>query len=214
MNEVLVSLPSIVIGARDVTGHDLVQVKVTIDNVVAAERLEGKAIDVDPGVHAVRYEAPGFPAIEDQIVVREGEKNRPITVTFGGGGGGKQPDPKDRDRSSPAPEIASGGAPVGAYVVGGLGLVALGVAGYLGLHSNGRAKDLRDGCGQTRTCTQSDVDAVDSERTAAWVVGGAGVAAIAVAVILLVTHSSGSKTSGRNPIPVASGSTSGFAVRF
>ena len=225
MNEVLSALPSVVIGARDAKGHDIVQVKVSIDGVATTDHLEGKAIDVDPGVHTFRYEAAGFAAVDEQVVVREGEKNRAITITFGGSiekdpKPGPDPRPVDRDRdrdrdraSQPIQQPSS--APVAAYVLGGAGLIAAGVGAYLLLHSNGRADDLKNGCGATKSCTQDQVSSVESERTTGAVVGGIGVAAIGVAIVLLVTHSSGPKSSGAPTItPTMGASGGGFTLRF
>jgi hypothetical protein len=213
MNEVLSSFPSVVVGARDSKGRDLIQVRVSVDGVVVTEKLEGKAFNVDPGVHTFKFEATGLRPIEQQVVVLEGEKNRPITVSFGGDGA-KPPATETHDEPRTRADTTSS-PPVLAYVIGGLGLVAVGVGAYFGLHSNSRAIELRDTCGKNQSCAQSDVDSISSERTAGWVTAGVGVAAIGVAIVLLVTHGSSSKTSGATTVvPVASPRGAGLALAF
>src|SRR5262249_27389170 len=44
VGEVLEQLPSVVIGARDGEGHDVVAARVSIDGVVVAERLDGRPV--------------------------------------------------------------------------------------------------------------------------------------------------------------------------
>ncbi|MCH8150276.1 MAG: GyrI-like domain-containing protein, partial [Planctomycetes bacterium] len=51
-----------------------------LDRLLAT--VAGRAIDVDPGAHTFRFEAAGEPPIEQQLLVRVGEQNRPISVNF------------------------------------------------------------------------------------------------------------------------------------
>ena len=82
-SEVMAALPSVVIGARDWQGHDVLAVKVVVDGTLLTDTLDGKPLPVDPGVHKFHYEATATgAAVEDQVLVREGEKNRALTVTF------------------------------------------------------------------------------------------------------------------------------------
>jgi hypothetical protein len=76
-------IPSIVLAARDARGADLVDVRVLLDGALIAPKLDGAPIAVDPGVHVFRFEAPAQPSVEERVLVREGEKDRPIRVTIG-----------------------------------------------------------------------------------------------------------------------------------
>jgi hypothetical protein len=58
LSELDVSLPSIVFSARDAVGNDLVEVRVLIDGSPLVETLDGRAVPVDLGVHALRSNAP------------------------------------------------------------------------------------------------------------------------------------------------------------
>ncbi|MDB5220620.1 MAG: hypothetical protein JWO86_8547 [Myxococcaceae bacterium] len=215
MSEVLASLPSVVPGAKDRKGRDVVQARLTIDGKVATETLDGKPIVVDPGVHSFVFEAKGpgaGPAVKEQVVVKPGEKNRIVIVTVATGddvvaaasaGNGT----REEAKSSP---------PIAAYVLGGLGVVALGAAGVMGLLANSDAHDLRSTCAPN--CKQSDVDAIQTRYTIGGVTAGVGGALLITGVVLFIVHGKGTRT-GSNATPlsfqpelVASGSSA--LVRF
>jgi hypothetical protein len=231
MSEVLASLPSVVVGARDAQGHDVVKVKVSIDGTVAEERLEGKPIPLDPGVHTFRYETAGAPAVEEQVVVREGEKNRPLNVTFAGPPGATTAGPS----SAPAGPSSNGGSAgsetisvrhvspsntVVGLVVGGLGIVALGGALYFELSANSDAATLNDTC--RPNCTASDVDSVRTKYVYAGVGLGVGLVAVGVATYFLLARPIGTTTieTRRSAAvrvdaqPTARGGTLGLAGEF
>jgi hypothetical protein len=75
--------PSLSFVARDAGGTDLPNTTVYVDDILLATRLDdGKAYDVDPGRHTVKFSHDG----KDQVVtvvVGAGEKGRTISVTFG-----------------------------------------------------------------------------------------------------------------------------------
>lgn len=181
MRELLSSLPSIVPGARDKKGRDLVDVRVIVDGKVVTDTLDGKPIALDPGVHRFRFETKHAPPIDEQVVVRQGEKNRILTVTFA------TPDDKSTVTGPPPPKEDSGkGAPIAAYIFGGAGLVVGTVALVIDLGANSDARTLRDTCAPN--CQQKDVDDVDSRYTLAGVTAGIGGALFLTGVVLLVVH--------------------------
>jgi hypothetical protein len=81
-DEVLATMPTIVPGARDPSGRDLVHVKLAIDGQLAGDTLVGNPIALDPGVHTLTFELVGAQPVEYQIVLRQGEKNRVVVVTL------------------------------------------------------------------------------------------------------------------------------------
>lgn len=196
MSEVLGNLPSVVPGAKDRKGRDIVDVRLTVDGKISAEMLDGKALVLDPGVHSFHFETKGAPAVDEQVVVKPGEKNRLVTVTFATadeptrgavGGDGRQRTPN---------EPTSSGPPIAAYVVGGLGIVALGAALYIDLGANSDARNLRDTCAPR--CQRSDVDSVQQKYTLAGVTAGIGGALLVTGVVLLIIHNRSGATSGKN----------------
>lgn len=214
MSEVLAILPSVVPGAKDRRGRDLVDVRVSVDGQVVTESLDGKPLLVDPGVHVFKFETKGAPPVDEKIVVRQGEKNRIVTVTFAIG---DEPEDKaapiegERDRRGSSPPIA-------AFIVGGLGLAALGTALYINLDANADARRLRDECAPR--CNPADVDDVDQRRIVAGVTAAAGGALLIAGVVLFFVHNSGDSrgSRARGPAfavaPITGGALGAAAVSF
>jgi hypothetical protein len=181
------SLPTVVFSAVDAAGKDLVAVKVSADGQVVQDKLDGQAVTLNPGVHQMKYESEGSPPLEDRVVVRAGEKNRLVKVTFGGGA----PTVPTNVAPPPAPggeqlPTTGGGVPTSAIILGAVGVVALGSFTFFGIKGKSDASDLRSKCAPN--CAQSDVDAVKSKLLIADISLGVGVVAIAAAVYLTVTN--------------------------
>lgn len=82
LNEVTGLMPSIVVGAKDESGADLVDVRVFVDGQKVLGRLDGKSMAVPTGEHTVRLERDGASPLEQKVLIREGEKARPITFQW------------------------------------------------------------------------------------------------------------------------------------
>jgi hypothetical protein len=77
------AMPSIVIDARDGAGGEIVDARLWIDGVLRAGRLDGRAIELDPGEHLVAIESAAGRA-SGRVLVREGERLRPVRLVAGG----------------------------------------------------------------------------------------------------------------------------------
>ena len=190
LSEVESNMPSVVFDVKDSGGKDVVTVRVSLDGKPLMTKLDGKAMAVDPGAHTFKYETEGYPAIEEQVIVKQGEKNRKIAVTFKAAGDPKKPDLKPDP--NPPPVVIDPAKPSNrktiAYVLGGVGVVALGVGGFFYLSGKGAESDLRGKpCAATKTCPQSDVDDVKSKYLYGDIAMVTGVAALGVGVVLYVT---------------------------
>lgn len=210
MREVLDIIPTFVPAAKDRRGRDIVDVRVSIDGRVATESLDGKPIAVDPGVHTFRFETKGAPAHEEQLVVRQAEKNRLVTATLTIG-----------EEPARAGDTGGGddrGPPVASMVVGGISLVGGGVAVAMGLSADASGRELRDTCAPK--CTDAQVQEVKDEQNTARIVGIASGVVLAAGVVLLVLHYSGkpsrstaaATTTGLTLAPAPGGATT--LVRF
>ncbi|MDI1480809.1 hypothetical protein [Polyangium sp. y55x31] len=192
------SLPTIVPGLRDAQGNDVVAAEVTLDGAVLTKTLDGQPIAVNPGPHTLRFVAPNAAPVERQVVIRVGEKNRVITVDLEG----PAKTSPDAGTDKPADAGAStSGKRVASYVLGGLGVVSLGAFAYLGITGKADLAALRDGCGRTQSCAETDVDAVKTKLILADVSLGVGVVSLGVATALFFTSGGEKKpaTAARAP---------------
>ena len=203
MSELLASLPSVVPAAKDRKGRDIVEAKLTVDGKVVAEVLDGTPIVIDPGVHTFLFESKGLPPLKEQVVVKPGEKNRIVTVTFATAddptSGGSAATSAGAPTAPPHDSAGGSSAPVAAYVMGGVGLAALGAALYFDLTATGDAHDLRSTC--SPNCAQSDVDDVKTKYTIAGVTAGIGGALLVTGIILFFTHGKASTTNASSGRP-------------
>jgi hypothetical protein len=192
--EVDASMPTVVISALDRNGADAGDVRVLVDGEPFLDKLDGSAAAIDPGGHTLRFEHASDPPIDEQIIVREGEKNRLLSIRFG-----PAPETVAQPPGTPMPrslvavpsasEKRSDTVPIIAYSLFGLGAVALGVAGYFEFKQLNDYATLKNGCSMTPSgCTQGEVDNVANERVYAGVTFAVGLAAAAGGAVLLLTR--------------------------
>lgn len=133
LSEVDQSLASVVFSVSDARGQDLVDVRVYANERQLTERIDGRAIVLDPGVYELRFEPRGHAPFTQTITVYEAQKNRlvhvqaavaPAAVSVQPGQASAAPDPT-RARS---PYLLSYALAGGAVGVAALGTV-LGVLG-------------------------------------------------------------------------------------
>lgn len=75
-------LPSVVLSATDGANNAVVDAKVTVDGVVVATVLDGKAIPLDPGLHTFRFEKEGLAPVERRVAIKEAQKGQSVAVQF------------------------------------------------------------------------------------------------------------------------------------
>lgn len=80
MSEVEASLSTLVFAVSDARGQDLIDVHVLSDGKLLSERLDGRAIALDPGVHELAFEAPGYARATQKVTVVEAQKRRLVRV--------------------------------------------------------------------------------------------------------------------------------------
>ena len=160
---------------------------------------------LDPGEHTFRFEVSGAAPVETHNVIREGEKNRILQVTFTPLAAPEATAPPGRSlapaATTPAPAGAlarSGerGSPRGpgsrapmpalAWVLGGVALASFGGFAYLGLSGTGQLNSLRATC--AHTCNPSDVNAARNQILVGDILGIVGLAATGVAAWLVLTR--------------------------
>ena len=190
--------PSVVVQARLPDGTDTPDVRVFVDGEPLAPRLDGSALDVDPGQRRFRFEHGTLPPVEQTVVIVEGDKRRSLMVDFTAPGAER-----------PAwPMYALGGVAVA-------GVATFAIAGLVGLD---RYNELSDTC--SPRCAQSDADGVSTTFLIADVSLAVGVAALAGATYLVLTRPTPPKSTGAAKAPAigafvtARGAVAGARIAF
>lgn len=212
--------PTIVFDAKDGEGHDLVAVHVTVDGAPLTEKLEGRALRVEPGSHTFTFTAAGNPTVTETFVLKEGEKERRERIVIG------QPKPVAPTPTAPSiatpPPVSSGGWTSTQWVgvtLAGAGVIGLGVGGVFGLLTGSAWSSAKDACGgDTSHCR--DVSTASSDKSTALsdstisTVGFAagGVLLVGGAVLFLVGGNHQASTTGVVVTPAVAPGQGGVAI--
>ncbi len=197
------------------------------DGAVVGQASLGSAIAVDPGEHIVEATAPGFEPWSTKVTVGAEADTKSVTVpalvpaagkeASGGAQGAETAgDAGTSGASGGASTGSSGGSGMrtAAFVVGGVGVVALGVGGVLGGLAASDAGQLEKRCPKG-ACGKDDQPLLEGARTKATVstIGiGVGAAALGAGVVLFFLSRSPSKEAAQKAQIVPSfGPTGGGA---
>jgi hypothetical protein len=187
-------IPTIVLSAKDGSGAVLVDVVVADDGKPLATKLDGRSVEVNPGVHPLSFEGPDGTRVEIQVVAEQGRKDTPVAATLG-----KPPTPLDSKAadSGPAasppvttsvpasPPLVDSTPPAGSpipwktigLITAGVGVVGLGLGSVFGLQASSKKSDA--GCDANSVCpngaalnTLRDAHSAGDLSTAFFVAGG------------------------------------------
>lgn len=181
--EIDAQIPSVVVTAKGKDGRDTTDVRVLIDGVKVADRLDGVAIDLDPGPHEIGCEHQGDKRVE-KVVAVQAQKSRPITCSFYVAPERRPPEPPAAD----APQAIAG------YVIGVLSLGGFASFAAFGIIGTNDASELNKSCGPdapepfTQTCTDDQIDPVEKKLLVADISLIGGVSLLAVSMGLLLDH--------------------------
>ncbi len=217
LQELDASMPSVVITAKDGNGKDLVDVKVTVDGQTFAERLDGKPIPLDPGKHTVRYEAAGVPPVEEELMIHAAEKNRLLNVKLGKASPDVSTPPPSTTLPPDTDKPSRGGIPASAFVIGGIGVVALGSFAFFGLTGKADVSEMRSTCAPN--CEEARVSSARTKLLLADVSLTVGVVALGVATWMIISGSKSAPASTASVSrvdvrPIAGGGVAEFGGRF
>lgn len=209
VGEVNAAIPTIIFDVKDAAGNDLTAVKVTMDQEVLAERVEGIALSIDPGEHNFVFETAGQPTLTKRFVIREAQKGRRETIRFGTPTTApsltltQQPTGAQSPPDNPPVTLARQGLgtqKILALVVGGIGVVGLGVGTAAGVLALSQKSDAQGLCPSTSCPTQagvnkwSDAASTGNVSTIGLIVGGVTLAGGAVLWFTGPSSSRGSTT--------------------
>ncbi len=214
--EVEARTPSIVLGAVDAEGRDTADVAVTLDGAPLLARLDGQAQAIDPGAHRLRFEHAGSAAVEQQVILREGERRRALTVRFPPRASGTgTPRAEAGAPAAPAASAAPLGParPIAVAALGGVAVASGVTFAVLGLGARSDRDHLRATCAPA--CDPAAVDAVRAKEIGANVALGAAVLAAGAAAVLVFTWPAPGAAGPRVAVlPVAGGVIGGIALPF
>jgi hypothetical protein len=187
LNEVESGLPSVVFAVR-LANEDLETVSVLCDDELLTERLDGRAIPLDPGKHSCRFEAPRAQPARMDLFIIEGQKNRVVQIELAA--------------ASSAPPAALAGAPGSdrgprrglgqlrhprlTLALAGTALAGAATFVGLGLRGLNMERELAGSCAPE--CSRQDVRIVRTQYVVADVALGVGLAAAAGAVYLFFSR--------------------------
>jgi hypothetical protein len=182
--------PSVVFSVRNGNGEELDTVQVQIDGHEVADHLDGRPIEMNPGLHTFRFEAPGLPPVETKQTARVGDRNRLMEIVLGD----KRPqatEPKAAapitSPTQPPPEPPrKAKIPVASIALGGVGLLGLGAFGYFRLSATHDYNEMGRTC--SPRCNPDDTAKIHDKFQLSYIGLGVGAAAIGGAVLLLVVN--------------------------
>ena len=189
LGEVETALPGVTVEATGENGATLTQDSVTVDGVLVASALSGLSLPMNPGTRHFKFESAGFPPIERDVFLAEGQKSQLVQVAFAPPVVAPAPvvpapDRAPRPRASAQPGVAFGTL----GVVGLAGFAAFGLSGTSAEHSL-RASP----CASTHTCTDSQTSPIERKYLIADISLSVGVLSLGAATYFLLANREPSK---------------------
>jgi hypothetical protein len=177
LEQVQASLPTIVPIAVDEAGNSLPAVKVSMDGKLLVEKIDGRAIEVNPGTYNFTFEAPDGTKVEKQVVVAEGEKDKRVMATVAKPAAVASAAPSPPTTIVPAASAPAPGPPgestprtslgrwkVVGIVTAGVGVVGLGLGSVFGLMASSNKSSA--GCNSNSVCPdQNAVNTLSSAKS-------------------------------------------------
>ena len=182
-------IPTLVLVAESGSG-EVENVRVTLDGDLLTEKLDGTAIEVEPGPHLLRFEYKNEPPIERRVDVPEGEKSLMVRVRFVGDTPPPAPIAPVTPAPAPAPvkphDAGSRPVPVLTYVFGGVALAAAGTSAVVAAGAFSDRSKATDECAPN--CDEARVDSIHNRFLLADIAGGVAIASAGLAVYFYVTR--------------------------
>lgn len=175
----------------------------------------GRPIAVDPGATTIDASAPGHEPFHRELTVGASQSQQNVDVPMLAPSAGTKPPPGNGDVLPPSRDTRRVDPGAGrrrlAYIIGGVGVAALGAGVGLGVKAKGDYDDA--GCTDGVCPDRESLQRADDARSLGnlgTVVGGVGVAALTAGVVLWLTAPSARTV---EVMPTASLESVGFTVR-
>jgi hypothetical protein len=176
------ALPSVVLVAKNGSGVDLVDVKVSVDGQPLVSKLDGQAVSMNAGPHMFHFEGADGTSVDQRMLVKEGEGNQAVAVVLGAAPAAQPPSPGAASTS----DFGGSSSPwktVG-WVLGGAGGVGLGVGAVFGVIAMGDKNAAH--CNANNVCDPGTVSGIKSGALISdlgWIAGGVLLASGAALVL-------------------------------
>jgi hypothetical protein len=169
--------PSVIVDAQ-IDGQEAPSTRVYIDGTLLVDRLDGKAVELDPGMHKLRFELPGFPAQEQDVVMSEGVQRKGVVANFH----------RDVGEPAPAPRRAPAARPIPAtaLISGAVALAGVASTAVFGALAMSEKSSLSQSCGPF--CPDSQLGTLRGYAWAADISLGVAAAAAALTGYLVFTR--------------------------
>lgn len=191
LEQVKGTVPSVIFSAIDGKGADVSNAKVYADEQLLADGLDGRAIELEPGKYHLRFVLPDNSTLTNDVLVREGEKNRLIEVRAPLE---KKPEPvaptplvKQAPLQAAPPQPVEKSTPVGAWVATGIAVVGFGTFGTFALLGSSDKKKLDDCAPSCPDSAHGTRDSLKTKFLVADVGLGVGAASAVLAGVLFLT---------------------------
>ena len=192
-------LPTMTFRALDDQGKETVEVRVIVDGGTVSPTIDAHALALDPGEHKVRFERADGRAIEEKVMLRPGEKNRLIELSFQVKPA--PPEPAKLDAPPVPPDVDHGfRVPLLGWVGLGVGVAGGVMTAAFAISANKDESRLRSTCAPS--CDSGEKSGVDTKVVFANVGLGLGVAGLGLAVVTTILASSGRKAAPAATAPV------------
>jgi hypothetical protein len=185
--ELAQQIPSVIVLAKRADGSDVGDVALFVDGALLASKLPAVPIALDPGEHVLRFEHPGWSAVETRVILHDREHDRKVEV---------QLDPPSSEGAA-----ARGGAPVAGYGFAAIAAAATAAAVTFVVIGKVREHDLATStCGRAGTCADSEVAPIRVDYIVSGIAAGVAAVAAGIAIWQFVAHGAPSKTASTWPL--------------
>ncbi|MFO0564468.1 MAG: hypothetical protein U0263_02340 [Polyangiaceae bacterium] len=174
-------------------------IQVKIDDVTLESAALDSKIPVDPGERNVSISAPGHRTASMKVSIGAEHDSQTLNVPKlekdDAAPGPKGPGPEGpvvTPNPTPDTPVAPADPPVLGYVVGGVGVVALGVGTAFAFMAKSAYGDAEDKCPSKTSCSSDAMDLRDKAETRANIANvgiGLGLVGVGVGAVLILTHS-------------------------
>jgi hypothetical protein len=186
LSEVTALIPTLIVRVQDDKGADVLDARVSVDG---RDWSIGRPEPIDPGEHVVEATPARGERQRTKVLVVDGDKSRVVTIRIAEPIAPARPPARTPTAATtPSDTTTSSGIPWGVWVVGGLGIAALGTSATFTVLAKNQLDMLRGTC--SPNCTSAQTQTGRTDALVADVSLGVGSAAVAVAVLWAVLSGS------------------------